>query len=1482
MAIQAGRFLPTRIIGNAGISINVASVTGASGIRVATYGTGSVTIDATGDVSGSAGAGISVSTWFGGDVSIDTSNVVVTGRDNGILTSNFFGSGTYGISISAGQVSTQSGAAIGATTPASGDIDVTATGRVESTSGTGVMIHAGSSATLGDADVAINVAGVVGASGIDVTTYGTGSVTIDPTGDVSGTVGAAISVSNKRGGDIFIRTPKVVVTGGNAGISAAILRTGSHRISIAAGRVSTRSGTAIDARSSAAGDIDVTATGQVESESGAAVKILAVNSVSVNVASVTGASGIGVTTHGTGSVTINPTGAVSGSAGAGISVLMHRSGDIAITTSNVKVVGGTAGISTSVSGTGSHGISISAGEVSTQRGAGIGAITHAKGDIAITATGRVESTFGTAVIVQAGARGVDSNADVAINVARITGATGIDVRTFGTGSVTIDPTGDVSGTVGAAISVSNERGGDIFVTTPNVMVTGGTAGISTAILRTGSHRISISVGRVSTQSGEAIGARSSASGDISIAATGRVESTSGTAVMVVAGSSGSVGNADVAVNVASVAGASGIDVTTYGTGSVTIDPTGDVSGSAGSGIVASNTGGGDIFVTTSSVTVTGGDRGISAAIVNAGSGGISIVAGVVTATTGHAIYAKTSATADLKIVATGRVESASGTAIMASAGSIGFLSVADVTISAVTAKGSSGIDARKYGAGSITIDVTGMIEGSSGAGIYARTHNEGHVSINASSVTVAGGNKGIGAKATGTGRQTVSILASSVTSQSGYALGAQTSSSGTVAVTALGSIRSSSGYGIKIRANTGSAAGGSSVTVSAGSVTGTAGIHVENLGVGALTIDATGDVTGSSKTGVYAKGDGGGHVLISTTGSVHGSSFGMDVIGEGTASITINAASVSGMTGINLNNRGTGGVVVNVATVSGGIQSINENGGSIFITASGSVSGGLNGIMANNTKDGKSISIRAESIQATGPGIDAKSYGTGDLDISATTVSGGSNHGIFASGKNGGSIRITVTGTVSGNSGIYALNGSVDSSVTVSVGAVTGIFRGIHAVSQGSGGITISAASVTSEQSEGFLVRGSGGGSISITASGAVSGASYGMHVEDASSGVDITITAASVSGASAIRADHHGSGTLSIVATGDVSGSGTGSSIAISAISDKGDIVISAGSVTASGRGILASATGVQSQDVAISAGTVSASGTAIQVHKGARGSLTITATGNVESVTGTAVDLNLSVTRTGLETDVTVSVASLAGSKGGIYALGVGANSFTFVATGDVTSTEGNAVDLRIGGNGFSARVDGDVTSGRRGVSAVGTGGLISVEVKGSVTATGSSQGTGSPSAGIYVRSLSGSGISINAAAVSDPRNFGIWAENWGSGTTSISVTGAVTALWEDLVERRSLQGRGRHLRPQSRHPSVRPQDHVGELGKRGRAQERDTRKKRGKRRCVHKRRGQCHGWHRKRRRCDQDGHHPCAGLNLRRRHGDGWISGQKRDHR
>lgn len=545
------------------------------------------------------------------------------------------------------------------------------------------------------------------------------------------------------------------------------------------------------------------------------------------------------------------------------------------------------------------------------------------------------------------------------------------------------------------------------------------------------------------------------------------------------------------------------------------------------------------------------------------------------------------------------------------------------------------------------------------------------------------------------------------------------------------------------------------------------GISADNDG-GSLTINASGTSTGGTGAGIYAVSQETATGLTITANNANGGAYGIDALNSGSGALTVTATGqVTGTNGDGIlarsgipSNYGflyasTGtDLTVSAAAVNGGqfgIYAENYGTGALSVTTTGPVIGAANdGILARNGSffetTGTDITVIAnDDVTGGGDGIYARNFGTGSVSVTATgTVTGQTDEGIDATNYSYVGNLTVVAAAVDGDSfGIRARNlGDGTLSVTAT-GQVTGTdYDGILAVSGYFGGLgsglTVDAEAVTGGE-VGIRAGNFGGGDLSVTATGPVTGTnSDGINAFNYYGGENLTVDVTTVSGGDdGIDAVNLGTGYTNITATGLVEGDDDG----IDAENYGTSLTISAAAVTGAEYGIIA-------------------------VNYGS-GALSITATGQV---TGT---INDGIDAENYGTSLTVIAASVSGGEDGINADNYGNGALSVTATGLVTGTLEEGIDAYNSANGTSLTVSAhDVSGGVDGILAENLGdGTLSVTVDGTVGG-----GTG---AGINTQTgLGGSTvIALNSGAdVSSGSGFAI-SNDAGDSDTTVNTGASVT---------------------------------------------------------------------------------------------------------
>lgn len=1151
----------------------------------------------------------------------------------------------------------------------------------------------------------------------------------------------------------------------------------------------------IYARNFGGGVLSVSSSGTVTSSAGDGIYAwnrtygtdLSVDAVNVD------ADGIGIVAHndGTGVTTVTTSGTISAGSGAKGIYAYNRS-----TATDLTVV--------------------STGDVSGGT-TGIYAINRGTGLLSVTTGGSV--TGSTTVGISVYGFGTDISVNASGDVSGV--ETAISARNIGTGAVSVITTGAVTSSGGYGIFAWNETSGTDVSVDASGDVTSASVGISAVSYGTGSISITAS-GDVYSRYSHGITVDQLGAGDISVTTSGTVTANGGRGIFAYgdAGTTGISIDAGGDVNGTSI----GIDVQNKGTGASTVVAGGSVSGGTLAGIRVRNS------ATTTGLTIdayntTGNAYGVYAN--NQGSGALSITTGgAVTGTTGKGIYAYNGPSGtDLIVEASGDV-TGQKTGIDADNHGTGVLSItasgtttastydgiyainygSDLTVDAYNVSGGkSGVAAYNFGSGATTITTSGSVTGgtragilafsggtdlaivASGnvvgetAGIYAYNDGSGALSITTGG-SVTGVDYGIRAKNNG---GDLTIVSTGAVYSDALGIQAIDSGNGVLSITASGGI-TAGGEGIyAVSSTAGTANGdGNSLVISATDVTGWNGIWATNNGEGALSITTAGLVTATNDRGIMGINQGAGTNLIVNAADVTASNSAIAVRNEGTGFLSVTSTGTlesASKNGVYAFNKASGtDLTIDVVNAYGdreGIYAKNEGTGAISVTSSGTVvSSTRSGIWADNSSAGTDLSVEASNVYGAWHGIDARNYGTGALSIATSgTVEGASSAGIYAHTSNSGSgLSVTATGDVSGGaSGIAAFHlGSGSLSVTTS-GSVTGnAYYGIDAFNYLSGAdLSIHASGDVTGIRRGISALNYGTGATSVISTASVTAtAGDGVYAWNEATGTDLTIDAADVYGAATgIWAKNMGSGAVSVSASGTVTGA------------------------TANGIYIYNSPSG---GGVTVQVADVTAADAAIDVKNRGNGDVSITATGTVTSTASDGIDV---YTRNSGVYDLTIDVADVSGYSDGINARNDSGGAMSITVSGTVSGDKvygiyalngSSATDLTVTVGETSSYVSGlypygglygatanasNVYGREAGISVFNMGsGATTITVAGNVTAHDPDGAFGYE--GIRVRAY-GTDLTIVASGDVSGDRTGIYAENEGTGAISITTSGAVT---------------------------------------------------------------------------------------------------------
>ena len=1370
------------------LTITAAAVTGsATGIRAVGSGTGEVRIQATGEVKGTGTGGMGI---YG----------LVSNASGGALT------------ITATSTVTGSAAGIRAVSSGTGTISVKANGTVKGTGTAGIQATGGTAT----GDMTIDVAAVEGAAGIKATQGGTGKLDIKATGTVTAASGEGIYGSAGATAGTLTITAEQTVTGSTAGIRAIGGSDNDVRV-LASGAVSATptNGVGIDGLASSGGDLTITA---MQTVSGGGIGIKAISSgagavsvnatgavtgtatagvqarggantgtMTINVATVTGAGGVDAQNSGSGLVTITATGTVTGTSTVGI----LGSGGGAVTITAAAVAGGTAGIRASGSGavnvnasaevtatgaaagigidgtaSGAGALTITAAAV-TGSGIGINVVSSGAGTVSVSATGAVTGTATAGIQARGGA----NTGTMTIDAAAVAGKSGIDARQGGTGKLDIKADGAVMGTGTGGLGIYGSAGataGTLTITAGQT-VTGSTAGIraiggsdndvlvlaSGGVSATGANGVGIdglassggdlTITAMQTASGAGIGIKaiSSGAGSVSVNATGAVTGTATAGVQ----ARGGANTGTMTISVATVTGAGGIDAQNTGSGLVTITATGTVTGSSAIGILGS--GGGAVTITAAAVaggtagirafgsgavnvnasaevTATGAAAGIGIDGTASGAGALTITAAAVTGS-GIGIKVVSSGAGTVSISATGEVKGTGTAGIQATGGT----TTGAMAIDVATVTGKTGIEAKQGSANKLDITATGAVTGTgaSGAGIDALVSSAGALSITAAAVT----GSAVGIKAISSG-------------------------AGAVSVRATGAVLATGAGGIGVQAQT----SGGALTISAAAVTGTStGIQVKGFGTGSVSISASGAVTGTGGDGIFVEHDGSGATNITVTTAVTGSTDSAKAairtdVSTGGATILLNSGASVGAAGRNaiIGSAGSTTVTANSgATITGtinlgsGDDTLTVNSGAT-INGTISLESGVDTLTVNsNATISGDISLGAGDdnlIFAGGTFLNVTEMdgGAGDDELNFRNVSGTAQtlSGWEEVAIESGATIAFGTGTHSVTAGTLTVGagGRLDvgnDSDTDDELTVTGDFEG--------GGTVILNANFFGGVSDKLTIS----GTVSETTTVTVNSVSTGLTFANSVARIDNVITLSNTSPGTGVFT---GGGTFSGV-NYELRRGDTGNNFHLVRTTTNNCEETPSGSGVFVCRGTNAirttqslSATGATALSVTLNSET--------PVEVGQNDGFNLTQSGTA-----------------GITLTQSANGKAVMGGRSGIVARSTGGGAISINVNGTVTGRTGSAIDT------FAD--SGNVTVSAAAVTGSSTGIKTQVAGAGSVTisASGAVTGTGASGIGIDVSAASGN-VTVSAAAVTGS-STGIRAQVTGAGSVSISASGAVT---------------------------------------------------------------------------------------------------------
>ena len=670
-----------------------------------------------------------------------------------------------------------------------------------------------------------------------------------------------------------------------------------------------------------------------------------------------------------------------------------------------------------------------------------------------------------------------------------------------------------------------------------------------------------------------------------------------------------------------------------------------------------------------------------------------------------------------------------------------------ITTAVVTGTDSYGIRATNGAtADALTINSLAGTVNSNYRAIAADNYGSGALSITTSNVN--GGFTGISGTTTGD-RLTINSTAGTVTSDM---LGVSAYNSGTGDTTITTAAVSVAAGFLGVSAYSGATTDNLRIDSTAGAVTsGQTGVQASHEGTGSLTI-TTATVTGTGNYGVAAYNAGVNLSIDSTAGTVLGGDNGIDAFNAGSGDLSVTSAGVTGTAGDGIYAAGCN---------CGGAVTIDSTGGT--------VTGGVNGIYATNAGSGL-LTVTTGTVTATGAtghGIYAYSNGTLGVTVNSSLGIVSGAIGVYGDNHGGGDLSVT-TGAVTGSvgDGVYAHNFSDSGSLTVntSAGTVSGKSEGVRAYNEGNGATIVTTAAVNATDDEAVeVVNTTNGTSMTIdTTRGLIMAVTEGIDAENSGSG-DLRITAASVTstGDTAIEANDYGAGSLII---NSVAGTVSGHLGVYGDNHGGGDLTITTGAVTGSvGDGVYGHNSGSGgSLTINTVAGAVSGQDNGVYAYNDGSGAVSVT-TAAVTATVSEAVEVYNSSSGTTMTINTTAGLVSAAAE--GIDAENHGSGDL-MITSGAVTSTANNAIEaINYGaGNVIISTVAGTVTGRDKGILAVNEGaGTLSI-TSASVASTAD--------IGIQTHSVNGATVNVIAAATVSGPVFAIQTSSIGANTAADTV--------------------------------------------------------------------------------------------------------------
>jgi filamentous hemagglutinin family protein len=937
----------------------------------------------------------------------------------------------------------------------------------------------------------------------------------------------------------------------------------------------------------------------------------------------------------------------------------------------------------------------------------------------------------------------------AINTSGIAGRTGGNISLTGqpTGSVNVTGAMTASGGAAAAGSAGNAGG--------TVSLSGGTVTVG-AVTALGSNG---AAGGFAGGTGGTVNVTKTGAAATAATLNGLIDVRGGNSTNSATGGTGGTVTVDAGAGSVATTGASlgtlinasggrgqnGGTVALNATGNINIAAAGNKAILTSGGTAATNTAGrnaGNITIASTGGTVTArvltatGSAGVGAGANAGGSGGAISVSGV-----GATLNGAVSATGGNSVNA-GAGGSGGTVTVTGTTGTVSSVAAGTINVSGGRGQDAGTVTVSSGGTG--TVNLAGTITASGGA---AETGSAGQ---NGGNVNVSGG--------------TIAVRAVTARGSNGAGVGFAGGSGGTVNVTKTGAAATAVTLNglIDVRGgdSTNSATGGTGGTVTVDAGAGSVATTGANLGT---LINASG-----------GRGQNGGAVAINATGNVNIAAAGNKAIltSGGTA-----ATNTAGRNAGNITIASTGGTVTaRVLTAAGsagnGGSNVGGSGGAISVSGVGATLNGAVSAVGGNSV-GTGVGGSGGSVTVNGA--------SGAVTVASTITTTGGR------GQDAGAVSITTTGAVAVNNTITASGGTAATSASGRAGGAVTITGGSVATRA----ITVSGSNAVSANqgggNAGTINLTSTGGGITVNAGAALTaraGAATGTGAGGAAGSIALSVTGGNIA-ANAITTQGNNKtdgGAVTLAATGTA----TAGAITTSGGAGINSAGRSGGAVSVTGADVTV---GAVTTSGGAGAGTNQAGGNAgVILLDATDGSPTVTVNGNLTAAggarTGTGVagsGANITLDGNALLTgNRTISSAGAAGGgAGGATTLGGTVNSSG--AARSLTVNTGTGAVAFGGALGNTLALGAlSVTANGIALPATNAASMTLASTGGNITQTGPAVVTGATAitGGAGAVTLTNAGNNFNSVSVASGASASIFDSN-------ALTAGPVTATGDVLIQ-------------------------------------------------------------------------------------------------